>query len=146
MQVELAWHNNTIPFKAPSSARWNLAVALKLLTLDLIANSFYGRVILKYSGLFVVLQWYCLRFFFFFFVRIRNPITLKQETIFARATHKQFRVHLWRHKWNKKKTKTKKKVKFYKLFHAISDRTFFQLIEAFSPQRLLSLHPALIFT
>lgn len=57
VQVELAWHNNTIPFKAPSSAQWNLAVALKLLTLDLIANSFYGRVILKYSQLFVVLQW-----------------------------------------------------------------------------------------
>ena len=45
-----------------------------------------------------------------------------------------------------KKKKPKKKVEFYKLFHTISDRTFFQLIEAFSPQRLLSLHPALIFT
>lgn len=44
------------------------------------------------------------------------------------------------------KQKQKKKVEFHKLFHAISDRTFFQLIEAFSPQRLLSLHPALIFT
>ena len=46
----------------------------------------------------------------------------------------------------KKKQNKKKKVEFHKLFHAISDRTFFQLIEAFSPQRLLSLHPALIFT
>ena len=83
---------------------------------------------------------------FFFFVRIRNPITLKQETILlAQLTNSSESIYDVINETKKQKTKNKK-VEFYKLFHAISDRTFFQLIEAFSPQRLLSLHPALIFT